>query len=309
MSTHPDPSHIMHVGFGFMPSKVLLSAVRLGLFTFLGDGMKRTGEIREYLGLQTSTRHVCDWLDALVSLGFLCREGLMEGATYANAPAMAAFVDRNKNSYMGGLLEMVNRRLYRFWGTLEEGLLTGSPQNGSKDGNMHFFEQLYENPEALREFVAAMSGFQGGNFMALVSAFDFSKYRTVADLGGADGFLCCTIAQHHPAVACTTYDLPPVKPLAEARIERSKLQGRVKAENIDIESDPLPAADVITMGNVLHGDDEALKQRLVQKTYDAVTDGGAFIAIESIIDNERRQNTLGLLMSLHMLIENGNGFD
>src|SRR5262249_57363250 len=63
------------------------------------------------------------------------------------------------------------------------------------------------------------------------------------------------------------------------------------------------------LGNVLHGDDEALKQRLVQKTYDAVTDGGAFIAIESIIDNERRQNTLGLLMSLHMLIENGNGFD
>src|SRR5262245_8417089 len=124
---------------------------------------------------------------------------------------------------------------------------------------MHFFEQLYENPEALREFVAAMSGFQGGNFMALVSAFDFSKYRTVADLGGADWFLCCTIAQHHPAVACTTYDLPPVKPLAEARIERSKLQGRVKAENIDIESDPLPAADVITMGNVLHGDDEAIE--------------------------------------------------
>jgi len=100
-----------------------------------------------------------------------------------------------------------------------------------------------------------------------------------------------------------------VKPLAEARIEQSKLQGRVKAENIDIEKDPFPAADVITMGNVLHGCDEALKQRLVQKAYDAVNDDGAFIAIESIIDNERRQNTQGLLMSLNMLIENGNGFD
>src|SRR5438046_5186679 len=94
MSNHPDPSHIMQVGMGFMPSKVLLSAVRLGLFTFLGQDGKRTSEIKDHLGLQTSTRHVCDWLDALVSLGFLDRDGLMEAATYSNTPATAAFLDR-----------------------------------------------------------------------------------------------------------------------------------------------------------------------------------------------------------------------
>src|SRR5713101_4321468 len=115
--------------------------------------------------------------------------------------------------------------------------------------NMNFFHNLYQSPEKLHEFVAAMTGFQGGNFAALVKAFDFSKYRTVADLGGADGFLCCMIAQHHPGVTCTTYDLPPVKPLADTRIEQSTLQNRVKAENIDIEKDSFPAADVITMGN------------------------------------------------------------
>jgi len=233
----------------------------------------------------------------------------METATYSNTPATAAFLDRTKAAYMGGLLEMANNRLYRFWGDLEEGLRTGKPQNESKHGNMHFFEQLYQSPENLHEFMAAMSGFQGGNFAALVKAFDFSKYRTVADLGGADGFLCCMIAQHHRVVTCTTYDLPPVKPLAEARIEQSKLRNRVKAENIDVEKESFPAVDVITMGNVLHGYDESGKQRLIQKAYDAVNDGGALIAIESIIDDERRQNTLGLLMSLNMLIENGDGFD
>ena len=309
MSNHPDPSHIMQVGMGFMPSKVLLSAVRLGLFTFLGQDDKGTSEIKDHLGLQTSTRHVCDWLDALVSLGFLHRDGLMETATYSNTPATAAFLDRTKAAYMGGLLEMANSRLYRFWGDLEEGLLTGRPQNESKQGNMNFFHNLYQSPEKLHEFVAAMSGFQGGNFAALVKAFDFSKYRTVADLGGADGFLCCMIAQHHPVVMCTTYDLPPVRPLADTRIEQSTLQNRVKAENIDIEKDSFPAADVIMMGNVLHGYDEPLKQRFIQKACDAVNDGGAFIAIESVIDDERRQNTLGLLMSLNMLIENGDGFD
>lgn len=300
----------MQVGMGFWASKVLLSAVRLKLFTFLGDGLKRTGEIKDHLKLHTSTRHVCDWLDALVSLGFLQRDGLLEGATYSNTPATAMFLVATKPTYMGGILEMANNRLYRFWGDLEEGLLTGRPQNESKHGNMHFFEELYRSPEKLHEFMDAMSGFQAGNFSVLVRTFDFSKYKTVADLGGADGFLCCMIARHHPGVRCTTYDLPPVKPLAEKRIRESKVQDRVTAETIDIDkAASFPAADVITMGNILHGYDESSKRTILRKAYDAVNDGGVFIAIENVIDDERRANTLGMLMSLNMLIENGDGFD
>jgi hypothetical protein len=137
---HPNPSHIMQVGMGFWASKVLLSAVRLKLFTLLGNGAKSTVEIRDHLHLQTSTRHVCDWLDAMVSLGFLQRDGIMESAIYSNTPATAMFLDQTKNTYMGGILEMANNRLYRFWGDLEEALLTGRPQNESKHGNMHFFK-------------------------------------------------------------------------------------------------------------------------------------------------------------------------
>jgi hypothetical protein len=306
----PNPAQIMQIGMGFWASKVLLSAVRFKLFTFLGDGRKRTTEIKDHLKLQTTARHVCDWLDALVSLGFLQRDGLMEGASYSNTPTTAMFLDRSKPTYMGGILEMANNRLYRFWGDLEEGLLTGRPQNESKHGNMHFFEELYKNPAWLHEFMDAMSGFQAGNFMALVNTFDFSKYKTIADLGGADGFLCCTIASQHPGVTCTTYDLPPVKPVAEERIVRSKLQDRVKASTIDLDkADSFPAADVITMGNILHGYNEESKQQVIGKVHNALNEGGVFIAIENVIDNERRKNALGLMMSLNMLIENGDGFD
>jgi O-methyltransferase/methyltransferase family protein len=307
----PDPSHIMQVGMGFWASKVLLSAVRLKLFTFLGQGAaRRTNEIKDHLQLHTSTRHVCDWLDALVSLGFLQRDGVMENATYSNTPATALFLDRTRPTYMGGILEMANNRLYRFWGDLEEALSTGRPQNESKHGNMHFFEELYRSPEKLHEFMDAMSGFQSGNFMALVKAFDFSRFKTIVDLGGADGFLCCTIAQHYPGVTCATYDLPPVKPLAEERIQRAKLQDRVTAGTIDLDkAETFPSADVMVMGNILHGYDEPSKLRTIQRAYNAVQDGGVFIAIENVIDNERRTNTLGMLMSLNMLIENGDGFD
>src|SRR6185436_16374318 len=134
----------------------------------------------------------------------------------------------------------------------------------------------------------------------------FSKYKTVVDLGGADGFLCCMIASHHPGVTCTTYDLPPVKPLADERIIRSKLQDRVKAAIIDVDkATSSPSADVITMGNILHGYNEESKLQVIRKVHDALNEGGVFVAIENIIDNERRKNTLGLMMSLNMLIENG----
>ena len=104
--------------------------------------------------------------------------GSWKHASYSNTPATATFLDTTKPTYMGGILEMANSRLYKFWGDLEEGLLTGRPQNESKHGNMHFFEELYKSPERLHGFMDAMSGFQAGNFMALVKEFDFSKYKT-----------------------------------------------------------------------------------------------------------------------------------
>jgi len=306
----PNPSKIMTVGMGFWASKILLSAVRFDLFTFLGDGRKSTVDIKDHLRLCTTTRHVCDWLDALVSLGFLQRDGIMDAARYANTPETAMFLDRTKPAYVGGMLGMANNRLYRFWGDLEDGLLTGRPQNESKQGNMHFFEALYKSPESLREFMDAMAGFQVGNFAVLVRTFDFSKYETLADLGGADGFLCCMIASRHPRITCTTYDLPPAQPLAEDRIRKANLQDRVTAASIDLDkAASLPAADVITMGNILHGYNEESKRQLIRKVHDALHEGGAFIAIENIIDNARRTNSLGLMMSLNMLIENGDGFD
>jgi hypothetical protein len=306
---HPDPSKIMQVGMGFWASKALLAAVNFKLFTMLSGTSKKANDIKDELHLNTTDRHVYDWLDVLVSLGFLKREGILENAVYSNNADTEMFLDENKPSYIGGILKMGNNRLYKFWGNLEEGLMTGSPQNESKDGNMHFFEQLYQSPEKLKEFVNAMSGIQGGNFMTLAKKFDFSKYKTMADIGGADGFLSCMIALQHSAISLTTYDLPPVAPLAEEAIAKFNLANRIKIESGDFLKDPIPSAEIISMGNILHGLNETIKLTLIKKVYDALPENGILIAIENIIDNDRTNNTFGMLMSLNMLIENGDGFD
>ena len=308
----PNPSHIMQIGMGFWASKTLLAAVKLNLFTLLSGTKLNGNAIKQQLALGTTDRHVYDWLDALVSLGFLVREGVMENSIYSNSMDTEIFLDRKNPSYIGGILEMGNNRLYRFWGDLEEGLLTGRPQNESKDesrGNMDFFMQLYKDPVKLEEFMDAMSGIQLGNFMLLARKFDFSKFKTLLDVGGADGSLSIHICRNYPSIRCTTFDLPTVAPLANKKIAEANLSVRISFIGGDFATDPILSAEIITMGNILHGLDEATKQILVNKVYAALPANGVFITIENIIDDDRRENTFGMLMSLNMLIENGEAFD
>ena len=307
MSAHVDPSHIMQVGMGFWGSKALLSAVELELFTALGDDAKTGVEIAERLGLHA--RAVPDFPDALVALGLLDRDGDGPDARYRNTQETRAFLDKSSPTYVGGLLEMANARLYGFWGDLTEALRTGEPQNEVKHTGKPMFEELYSDPARLEQFMRAMAGISAGGFHALAQKFDFSRYSTLLDVGGATGQLSIIVAAHHPHMRCTSFDLPVVEPIARRTIESAGAGDRVTTAAGDFFVDPLPEADVITMGLILHDWDLDGKMHLIRAAHDALPDGGALIAIENLIDDARRENAFGLLMSLNMLIEFGNAFD
>jgi len=172
-----DPSQIMQVGMGFWPSKTVLSAVELELFTHLGSESMTGEQIGERLGLHP--RAIYDFLDTLVALRFLERDGDGGDGRYRNTAETAAFLDKQSPTYIGGILEMCNARLYRFWGDLTEALLTGKPQNEIKHTGKPMFEQLYSDPARLEQFMDAMQGMSLGNFHTLAEKFDFSKYKTV----------------------------------------------------------------------------------------------------------------------------------
>lgn len=307
MAQQPDLSHIMQVGMGFWPSKTLLSAVELGVFTELAKGPKTKADLGEALGLHP--RGSMDFFDTLVALSFLEKDGNGDSAQYRNTEATGFYLDRNKSSYIGGFLEMCNSRLYGFWGDLTEGLKTGKPQTEIKHTGAPVFETLYQDPAKLEEFLSAMQGIQLPNCEVLAEKFNFSRYKTLCDVGGAMGVLSVTVARKHPHLQCTSWDLPVVEPIAKKYIESRGLSDRVKTASGDFFKDPLPKADIITMGNILHDWNLENKKMLIEKVYDALPEGGAFVVIENIIDDERRENAFGLMMSLHMLIEFGDAFD
>jgi hypothetical protein len=307
--SHPTPENIMKIGTGFWASKILLSAVKFQIFTTLAEKKSMSAmEIKTHLGFKCTDRHVYDYLDALTTFGFLKRDGLLETAIYSNDDNTDFFLDKNKPSYIGGILEMLNNRLYNFWGTLEEGLLTGLPQNEAKSGGS-LFEALYSDADRLKEFIHAMSGIQMGNFMAFAQTFDFSNYKTLVDVGGAAALLSLMVAKHQPHMTCVSWDLPVVTPIANERINKFQLQDRVTTANGDFFKDQFPKADIVVMGNILHDWDEETKLMLMKKAYDALPAGGVFVAIEAVIDDERNKNAFGLMMSINMLIETGKGFD
>ncbi|OQP64248.1 methyltransferase [Niastella vici] len=301
------PTRIMQTGFAFWSSKVLLSAVNFKLFTLLAHGSKTAEEIRTALDLQQ--RGLPDFLDALVALNFLYRHGNGSEAKYCNTLESDTYLDKNKATYVGGILEMANNRLFPVWSHLEEALQTGRPQNEGKNGAKPIFETMYSDEKRLEEFIAAMGGIQIGNFIEFARQFNFSGHYTHCDVGGAGANLSIQIALHNPAIQSISWDLPKVEAIAARNIQLNKLGDRVVARSGDFFTDEFPRADVITMGNILHDWDLEQKKLLIQKAYNALPAGGALVVIENVIDDERRENAFGLLMSLNMLVETYGGFD
>jgi SAM-dependent methyltransferase len=233
-----------------------------------------------------------------------------DGRHYANTPETDYFLDRAKPSYIGGLLEMVSARLYGFWGSLTEGLRTGQPQNEAKTSpGTSTFDAFYSDPARMRLFLQGMTGLSLGTARVIAQQFPWRDYRTFVDVGGAQGALPVQVALAHPHLTGINFDLPVVGPVFEEYVASFGLQQRLRFQPGDFFKDPLPTADVLVMGHILHDWDLDQKRRLIAQAYKALPPGGALLIFEALIDDERRRNAFGLLMSLNMLIETPGGFD
>jgi hypothetical protein len=297
------PDKILQVGLGFWASKTLLSAIEMEVFTELAKHPEDLKTLQGRLGLHP--RSARDFFDSLVALGFLSRTG----GKYQNTVDSDAFLDKNKPSYIGGILEMANHRLYPHWRHLTEALRTGERQGEAKGSDSGVFEALYADPARLKEFLRAMSGISRGGNMAIARQFPWARYKTYVDVGTAQGDLAVQIALANEHLAGIGFDLPEVGPIFEEYVEQNNLSKRLRFAGGSFFTDELPKADVVLMGHILHDWNLDEKKMLLKKSYAALPPGGAVVVYEAIIDDDRSKNAFGLLMSLNMLIETQGGFD
>ncbi|GAA0005882.1 methyltransferase [Bradyrhizobium diazoefficiens] len=298
---HPRTDRLFEIGSAYRQAKVLLSAVELGVFSELAAGPLDARELASRI--QVHGRAARDFFDALVATGLLTRD---DEGRYRNTEESDLYLDQAKPTYLGASFDQYNRREYALWGSLTQSLQTGNPA-AETHGQDHF-GSLYNDAVRFRTFVSAMTS---GSLLAsqgIANQFPWENYQTLCDVGTAQGCLPVQVALAHPHVRAIGFDLPMLCSAFEEYAAERNVADRVSFAGGDFFKDPLPQADVIVLGRVLHNWDLEAKKMLLDKAYRSIRTGGAVIVYDMLIDDDRRTSTTGLLSSLNMLLWTAGGF-
>lgn len=287
---------VMEVASGFWRARTLFSAVELGLFTLLKKQPLTEAGVRAELKL--SAQASGDFLDALVSLGLLVREG----ETYRNSPSAQHYLDRDSDTYVGGFLLFMGYSLYPAWSRLTELLKSGSRQEG-----VDSFGEWYKDADQVRGFMDAMDSVSAPVTAELIQRPEWKEYASFVDLGGARGNLAACLVRRHPHLDGHVVDLPALEPFFDERMTKLNVAGKVEFHGGDFRSDPLPTVDVAIFGHVLHDWDEASRVLLIKRAYEAIKPGGMLLIYEELLDDDRRGPARTLLMSLNMKLVRDGG--
>jgi ubiquinone/menaquinone biosynthesis C-methylase UbiE len=291
---------ILEAGLSFWKAQALLTAVGLDIFSKLAERPMSREDLREALGLHG--RGFQDFLRALVALEALneCPDG------YANAPVSDYYLDRAKPTYIGGLLELAATRLYPLWGELRQALVTGEPQNEAKREE-NYYDNLCENHDRLAQFLSAMDGVSLRAAARIAEKFPWGTYQTFIDIGGARGALAVQLVKKLGHLTGGCFDLPAVRPYFNDYVRHFGLQERIQFYEGDFFRDPLPSAQVLILGHVLHNWNLDQRRYLIQKVYNVLPAGGGLIVYEWLSREERDADALVPLMSLNMLLATREG--
>lgn len=299
-----DPQRVLQLGMGFWSSRVVLTAVEMGLFTELAKRPRPLQEVSAHFGWHSRAAYA--FLEALVGLELLTRDG---AGVYANSRQAALFLDRAQPSYLGGLLELSSTRLYDLWSGLGDLLKTGRPQAKEEQDGSDFFGTLYRDPESLRKFLSGMTGISMGEAVPIAAHFPWKRFRTFVDIGAAQGVLPVVVALTHPHLTGASYDLSAVQPIFEDYVASYGLSERLRFLPGDIHEGPFPSAEVICFGHLLHGFGEEKRRALIAKSYAALPPGGAILIYDAMIAAGRRRNYISFLSSLNIMLETRDGFE
>ncbi|MFF7891592.1 methyltransferase [Streptomyces sp. NPDC007907] len=292
------PGEILQLTMAFYGSRALISAVELDLFTLLADKPLPLGELCDRAGIHL--RGARDFLDALVALGLLEREG---EEVYRNSPAADRYLDRRKPGYVGGYARLADTKLFPVWARLTDALRTGEKQVLSQGG----FFGGYADPDAARGFLGAMDAVNSGVGHSLAGALDWGRYSSFVDLGGARGNLAAHLHRTHPHLRATCFDLPEMEPFFQEHMKSLKTTDHVRFVAGDFFTDALPRADVFIVGHILHYFGPGQREALVARIHRTLPPGGVVLVYDRMIDDDRRSAGLSLLGSLNMLLTSDEG--
>ena len=295
--TPPDPGTVLDLIEAFRRSKVMFAAVAFGIFDRLSESPEVATTLAAHLGADRDALERL--LDACVAFGFLSKLG----GVYSNQPVAETYLRRSSPQTLTGYILYSNNALYPMWGKLEDAVREGThrwQQTFGHDGNI--FDHFFRTEESRRDFIAGMNGFGMISSPKVVAAFDLSRFTRLVDLGGATGHLAIAACERYAALHGAVFDLAPVIELAKEFVTKSPVSDRVDLIAGDFFSDPLPEADLYSVGRILHDWSDEKVRGLLAKIHQALPAGGALLVAERLLDEDKTGPLPTLLQSLNMLI-------
>jgi acetylserotonin N-methyltransferase len=296
----PDPAPVMELIDAFRRSKTMFAAVSLGVFEALHEGPADASSLAaRVLGAAAGVDALERLLDACAGMGLL---GKRDGA-YANQPVAETYLcDRSPLSLTGYVLYS-NEALFPMWAHLEDAVREGThrwTQTFGWQGSL--FDHFFRTEARRRSFLRGMHGLGQLSSAAVAAAFDLSRFRRLADLGGATGHLAMAACERYPQLRAAVFDFPLVIAMARDYVAASPAQDRIDLIGGDFFRDDLPAADLYSLGRILHDWPAERIRLLLSKIYAALPAGGALLIAEKLLDEDKSGPTPVHMQSLNMLV-------
>jgi acetylserotonin N-methyltransferase len=293
----PDPQNVLSLLFAFRQSKTMFDAVSLGVFDALEARPQSVGALAERLHANADALQRL--LDACVGLKLLAKKG----ADYANTPEASAYLCRQSPDRLTGYVNYSNDVMWSMWANLKDAVREGTnrwKQTYGWDGPL--FSSFYRTEESLREFLMGMHGFGQISSPHVAAAFDLTRFKHLVDLGGGTGHLAIAACRQYPGLTATVYDLPEALPLAREIVSATPVAARIHFEAGDFFQDPLPEADLFSLGRILHDWTEEKITRLLARVFERLPKGGSLLVAEKLLDDDKSGPSLAQMQSLNMLV-------
>jgi acetylserotonin N-methyltransferase len=293
-----DPTPILDLIEAFRRSKTLFTAVSLGIFDHLEEQSASAQSLAATLPANLSA--LTRLLDACAGLGLL----LKSGDLYSNTEASSTYLVSSSPSTLAGYILYSDRALFPMWADLKGAILDGTnrwePTFGPLPGGI--FAHFFRDEPARAAFLQGMHGLGLLSSPKIVRIFNLSRFSTICDLGGATGHLAIAACERYGAMQGIVFELPQVIPHAQAYIDKSPAAARLRALPGDFFADPLPPADLYTLGRILHDWPEDRIRALLDRIHAALPPGGAILIAETLLDDSHDAPVHALMQSLNMLV-------
>jgi acetylserotonin N-methyltransferase len=295
---HPsDAALILDLVEAFRRSKTMFTAVRLGIFDSLAETPQTADVLAAKLALDPAA--LLRLLNGCVSLGLLANEA----GVYRNTAAAAQFLTSGSPDTLAGYVRYSDQSLYPLWGRLDEAVRSGSNRWEEVFGSRTaLFDHYFRDDNSASSFIGGMHGLGQLASERVVTAFDLSRFRNLVDLGGATGHLCIAACQAWPRLHATLLDLPAVEKFARLYIDGSSVADRIQFQAADFFADPLPSADLYSLGRILHDWTFEKITRLLDKIVASLPPAGGLLIAETLLNDDKSGPVYSVMQDLNMLV-------